>query len=138
MTQPSLPFGSCLATLPTSTSFLDLTPDMQMATGRDVMTQSLIRRQTTPRGSVLSSPNDCIAVQNLLNAGMTQAALQALAASIRQELLKDQRVNAVSVNIALSPTNVATIIEQFQTSQGPFSLTLVLSPGTIQQIIQGQ
>jgi hypothetical protein len=138
MTQPTLPYGSCLATLPSLTAVLDLTPDMQVATGRAVLAQSLIRRQTTPRGSVITSPNDCIAVQQLLSAGMTQAALAALAGAIRQELLKDQRVNAVSVTISLSPTNVATISEQIQSSTGPFSLTLTLTNGTITQIVAGQ
>jgi hypothetical protein len=140
MTQPAqLPYGSCLATLPNAQGVLDLTPDMRMATGRDVLAQSLIRRQTTPRGSVLVSPNDCLDIRQLLSSGMTLAALQALSSVIRSELLRDRRVNAATVTITFNPqTNVTTIAEQIQSSTGPFTLTLTLSAGTIAAVIAGQ
>jgi hypothetical protein len=140
MTQPSqLPWGSCLATLPNAKGMLDLTPDMQMATGRDVLAQSIIRRQTTPRGSVIVSPNDCFDVRSLLSAGMTLGQLQALSDTIRTELLRDQRVNAATVQISFNPlNNVTTITETITSSQGPFTLTLTLSAGNIAAVIAGQ
>jgi hypothetical protein len=140
MTQPvNLPYGSCLATLPNANGTLDLTPDMRLASGRDVLSQSLIRRQTTPRGTVLTSPNDCLDVRLLLSAGMTQAQLQALASSIRTELMKDQRVNGVQVTITVdTTTGKTTIAESIQSSFGPFTLTLALSTGSIAIITAGQ
>lgn len=140
MTQPAqLPWGSCLATLPNAKGQIDLTPDMQMTTGRDVIAQSLIRRQTTPRGSVLTSPNDCIDIRQFLSQGMTLGQLQALSSTIRTELLRDQRVNSAQVQINFDPlTNVTTITENILTSQGPFTLTLTLSAGNVAAVIAGQ
>jgi hypothetical protein len=140
MTQPiQLPYGSCLATLPNANGTLDLTPDMRKASGRDVLSQSLIRRQTTPRGSVLTSPNDCIDIRQLISAGMSQAQLQALASSIRVELLKDQRVNACQVSISVNTaTGATTIMESIQSSLGPFTLTLALTGASIAVIVAGQ
>jgi hypothetical protein len=140
MTQPSqIPYGSCLATMPDANGNLDLTPDMQMATGRVVLAQSLIRRQTTPRGSVITSPNDCIDIRQLLSKEMTQTSLQALASLIKTELIKDQRVTSVSVQISVDALGNATITENIGTAQGPFSLTLGISAsGAITQITQGQ
>jgi hypothetical protein len=139
VTQPQLPYGSCLATLPNADGTLDLTPDMRMATGRDVLSQSLIRRQTTPRGSVLTSPNDCLDVRQLLSAGMTQSQLQALASSIRTELLRDQRVNGAQVTITVNTaTGATTIQESITSSAGPFTLTLTLTAGAITAVVAGQ
>ena len=140
MTQPAqLPWGSCLATLPNAQGQIDLTPDMQIATGRQVIAQSLVRRQTTPRGSVLTSPNDCLDIRQMISQGVTQSQLQAYASSLRTELLRDQRVLSAAVQISYDPVkNVTTITENVQTSAGPFTLTLTLSTGSIAVILAGQ
>lgn len=140
MTQPiQLPYGTCLATLPDASGVIDLTPDMRKASGRDVLSQSLIRRQTTPRGSVLTSPNDCVDLRQLLSAGMSQAQLQATASALRAELLRDQRVNACQVSITVNTaTGATTINEQIQSSLGPFTLVLTLTAGSISAIVAGQ
>lgn len=138
MTQPVQPWGSCLATLPQG-GVIDLTPDMQIATGRDVLAQSLIRRQTTPRGSVITSPNDCIDIRSYLSKGVTIAQLQALSSTIRSELLRDQRVNAVQVTITYDgATGKTTIQESIVSSYGPFLLTLLLTASTVDFVIAGQ
>ncbi len=140
MTQPAqLPCGSCLATLPNAQGQIDLTPDMQIATGRQVIAQSLVRRQTTPRGSVLTSPNDCLDIRQMISQGVTQSQLQAYASSLRTELLRDQRVLSANVQISYDPVkNVTTITENVQTSAGPFTLTLALTANTIAAILAGQ
>jgi hypothetical protein len=140
VTQPAtLPYGSCLATLPNANGTIDLTPDMRMATGRDVLSQSLVRRQTTPRGTVLTSPNDCIDIRQLLSSGQTQAQLAAIASIIRGELLKDQRVNDAPVVITVNTATGATAIaESISSSLGPFSLTLTLTAGAIAAVVSGQ
>lgn len=139
MTQPATIFGSCLATMPDANGVIDFTPDFQMATGLHVLAQSLVRRQTTPRGSVITSPNDCLDVRQLLSKGVSQTQVAALAQTIRSELLRDQRVLAAQVSIALNPTNgVATITETIQGAAGPFTLTLALTSTSISVIVQGQ
>ncbi len=132
-------YGSCLATLPNANGQIDLTPDFQVATGIQVLAQSLIRRQTTPRGSVITSPNDCIDVRQFLSKGVSSQQTAALAQSIRAELLRDQRVLACSVNITLNTATGAMVIaETVQSSVGPFTLTLTLTAGSISAIVQGQ
>ena len=138
MTQAAQPFGSCLATLPNAQGQIDLTPDMQVATGVQVLAQSLVRRQTTPRGSVLTSPNDCIDVRMYLSKGLSQSQVAALAQTIRGELLRDQRVLAASVSIALTVDGTMTITETILASAGPFTLTLTLTASTINVIVAGQ
>jgi hypothetical protein len=140
MTQPATLFGSCLATLPNAQGQIDLTPDMQVATGFDVLAQSLIRRQTTPRGSCLSSPNDCIDIRaTLLSKGVSQSQLGAIAQIIRTELLKDQRVLSAAVSISLdTTTGTVTIQENLQSAAGPFTLTLTLTQSTVAFIVKGQ
>lgn len=139
MTQPANLFGSCLATLPDQNGVIDLTPDMRMATGVDVLSQSLIRRQTTPRGSVITSPNDCIDIRQMISLEMSPSQVQGLAQRIKTELQKDQRVRSAGVTVTLdTTTGTCTIKENIDSALGPFSLTISLSNGTITQILQGQ
>ena len=132
MTQPaSLPFGQCLATLFNEKGVLDLTPDMQLASGRNVLAQSLVRRQFTPRGSVITSPNDCIDIRQLISQAMTDAQVAAIGQVIRTELVRDQRVLDAQVTVVLSANKtVATVTENVQSAQGPFTLTITL-PGPV-------
>jgi len=139
MTQPGNIFGSCLATLPNAQGVIDLTTDMQVATGIAVLGQSLVRRQTTPRGSVLTSPNDCLDIRNLLSKGVSQSQVAALAQTIRSELLRDPRVIQAAVSISLdTTTGNAMISESITSSAGPFSLTLTLTSGNISVVLAGQ
>ena len=139
MTQPASIYGTCLATLPNASGVIDLTPDMRMATGIAVLAQSLIRRQTTPRGTVITSPNDCIDIRQILSKGISQSDVATFSRTIRAELLRDTRVSAASVSITMDTTTGAcTIVETIQSSSGPFSLTLTLSAGTIAAVIAGQ
>lgn len=139
MTQPATIFGSCLATLPDVNGIIDFTPDFQMATGIKVLAQSLVRRQTTPHGSVITSPNDCVDIRSMLSKGVSQSQVAAIAQSLRSELLRDQRVLGAQVSIALdTTTGNATITETIQTGAGPFTLTLALTATTISTIVQGQ
>lgn len=139
MTQPAAVFGNCLATLPDVNGVIDFTPDFQVATGFQALAQSLVRRQTTTRGSVIASPNDCLDVREFLSKGLSQSQVAAIAQTIRSELLRDQRVLGAQVNITFNTgTGAMTIVETIQASSGPFSLTLTLTSSTISVIVQGQ
>lgn len=139
MTQPSSIFGTCLATLPNADGQIDFTPDFQMATGIDVLAQSLVRRQTTPRGSVITSPNDCIDIRSFLSKAISSQQTAALAQALRAELLRDQRVLGCAVTITFdTTTGVMTIVETIQSAAGPFTLTVSLTATTIGVILKGQ
>src|ERR1700691_1066598 len=70
-------------------SILDADPAMRTTTGRQLLVQSLLCRQTTPRGSVIDCPNDCIDLRDYVAAGMTPSQIVQLYGTIQNELLKD-------------------------------------------------
>ncbi len=136
MTTPN-PYGRDLGTFPNALAngVIDLDLGMTEVTGRDILSQSLVRRQTTPNGSVIDCPNDCIDIRGWLSDGVTSATLQSFAGRLKSELLKDERVLDVLVSVAFTAsTNTLTIVENFQSDYGPFSLTLTIGDVTITQL----
>jgi phage baseplate assembly protein W len=130
-------YGVCMATTVNGGS-IDIAPGV-LATGNDVLAQSLVRRQMTPQGSDPSAPNDGIDVRQLVSAGMTQAQINKIPGQIQAQLLRDQRVSAVSVTAAFNQaTNTLTLIELIQpVLTGPFSLTLAVTSVTV-TLLQSQ
>lgn len=125
--QPN-PFGTCLWTGPDANGFIGLDPSGRMATGRDVLTQSLVRRQTTARGSVINAPGDCLDVTDYLKASFTPAALAAIGIDVQQELSKDARLK--SCTVAATYDGIAetlTLTESFESLYGPFQLVVSVS-----------
>lgn len=126
------PFGTDLATIVNTSGDLDLDPSMFEASGRDVLAQSLARRQLTPLGSVIDSPNDCFDLRQWLSEGMTNAQIKQLASIITNELKKDQRVTDAVVGVTYTQaTNTLTVIENITSGYGPFTLTLAISQVTV-------
>ena len=123
MTQPN--WGRDLKTVQVDGN-VDLTPGMVESTGRDLLAESLIRRQTTPRGSVIDAPNDCFDLRSYLNDAITasQARIQQMQNQIVQELRKDQRVNNVTVSVKyFTAEKRLQIVENVSSSEGPFTMT---------------
>jgi hypothetical protein len=113
-------------------TLLDADPSMRTVTGRALLVQSLLCRQTTPRGSVIDCPNDCINLVDYVSAGMTAAAISQLYGTIQNELRKDQRVFSATVTGSYSfPTATLTLNESIQSGYGPFSLVLAVSSVTV-------
>ena len=114
-------------------TILDADPSMRTTTGRALLVQSLLCRQTTPRGSVIDCPNDCLDIRGYVSAGMTAAAIMQLYGTIQTELLKDQRVHAAFVTGTYSfQTSTLTINEAIQSGYGPFTMVLNVSSVTVQ------
>jgi hypothetical protein len=125
-------YGRDLKTVYDGKGNVDLTPGMVESTGRDVLIESLIRRQTTPRGSVIDAPNDCIDVRDWLSDGLDQTRMQQLQGAIVQQLRRDERVDDASVSVTYDQSRrTLTIVETVIDSDGPFELTLTLSDETI-------
>jgi hypothetical protein len=113
-------------------TLLDADPSMRTVTGRALLVQSLLCRQTTPRGSVIDCPNDCINLVDYVSAGMTAAAISQLYGTIQNELRKDQRVFSATVTGSYSfQTSTLTLNEAIQSGYGPFSLVLAVSSVTV-------
>ena len=114
-------------------SILDADPSMRTTTGRQLLIQSLLCRQTTPRGSVIDCPNDCLDLKTFVSAGMTPTAITSLCGTIQNELLKDQRVAVVTITGVYNfQTATLTLNEAIQSSYGPFTLVLAVSSVTVQ------
>jgi hypothetical protein len=133
MTQPN-PFGNALWTGTNSMGQIDMDPAIRRVTGRDVLSQSLVRRQTTPLGSVVDSPNDCFDIRDWLSLEQTPAQIAQLQHVIQQELLKDQRVYACTAIVTYSGS-MLTVVETIQSSYGPFTLTLSVSQVTLSVLV---
>lgn len=141
MTQPISPYGVDLQTVPNPAAggALDLDPSMTEGTGRALLAQSLLRRQCTPTGSVIDSPNDCIDLRSWISQGWTQQQMQAAAGGLKAELLKDERVTDVQVSMSYNAsTQTLLISELIQSLYGPFPLTLNVTALTVTQLTANQ
>lgn len=136
MTQPAPAFGSTLAMCTNLNGEWDCDPTGRMATGRDVLSQRLINRQTTPLGSVIDSPNDCFDVSDWLSASMTDGQVAQLPGQIHTELLKDQEVQSLTVTVNYNPaTSTLILTENIISGYGPFSLTITVTPGNVSALV---
>ena len=136
MTQPAPAFGSTLAICTNLNGEWDCDPTGRMATGRDVLSQRLINRQTTPLGSVIDSPNDCFDVSDWLSANMTDGQVAQLPGQIHTELLKDQEVQSLTVTVNYNPaTSTLILTENIISGYGPFSLTITVTPGNVSALV---
>lgn len=136
MTQQN-PFGRDLATVWTAQG-PDLDSGFTEATGIDVLLQRLVRRISTPHGSVAGCPNDCIDVRNYCGAGLSNADAQAAQAQIATELERDQAVlPGVSVRMQYNAaTRGLTITIRGSSTLGPFSMTLAVGEVTVELLNQ--
>ena len=116
-------YGRDFAVVSTATG-----PDIDFAhlsSGVNVLANSLYCRLTTPHGSVIDSPNDCIDVRSLLGAGLTQADMQVVQQRVQRECERDARVLSATVTATYNQASrVLDLVIRVQTAQGPFSMTL--------------
>ena len=142
MTQPVSPyFGTDLQTVPNpaASGALDLDPGMVEGSGRVLLSQSIQRRLSTPTGSVVDSPNDCIDLRSWISQGWTQQQMQAAAGGLQAEILKDERVTGVAVSMVYNASTLTLAINvNLQSLYGPFSLTLGVTSVTVTQLTANQ
>lgn len=132
----SNPYGQDFA-LVLQNGVLDFLPSMGLATGRQLLIQSLLSRQTTYTGSVLDCPNDCFDVRDWISEGMTPAQLSNLGTYVTNELMKDQRVRSATVKATYNAsTSQLFLAESVVSSYGPFSFVLAVTNLTVQMLDQ--
>jgi hypothetical protein len=130
MNIPNLPYGIDVRTLPNAQGILDVDASGLEGSGRVLLSDSLVRRQTTPRGSFADCPDDCLDVRAWLSSGVTQQQLLANVGGLQKELCKDQRV--ISCQIVPTYLNgVLTLVENFVSGYGPFTMTLSVTAVSI-------
>jgi hypothetical protein len=130
MTSPE-DFGRDLATVWTDQG-PDLDSGFTEATGIDVLVQSILRRLSTPHGSVMGCPNDCLDVRDFLGSGLSNADVQKAQSAIQAELQRDARVLTSSVRATYDQaTKSLGLTVSVTSAAGPFTMTLAVSAVTV-------
>ena len=131
-------FGRDLRTVVDANGNVDLTPGMLESTGRAVLAERLVRRQTTRRGTVVDAPNDCFDVRDWMSSEFSPTKTSQLRGTIRAELMKDQAVRNVVVTVTYNSARKSlVIVEQIDSSEGPFTLTLTVGQLTLEILTTG-
>lgn len=122
-------FGTCMAVVwGAQGPDLNFTP----ATGLQVYLQSLICRLTTPHGSVMGCPNDCLDVRDFVGAGLTQTGVQRAQAEVNAQVQRDERTLTSDTRASYdTAVKKLTIAITGTTAAGPFKLTLEVDQVTV-------
>lgn len=112
------------------TSGLDAT--FQLVTGARVVSEAIVRRLTTKRGTLFYAPDYGSDVRDLLLAKMDQRRLDAARATIKAEVLKDERVESATVSLSFNPREERLSIRvEGAIAEGPFAFTLDATLGSV-------
>ena len=99
------------------------------------LAQAIVRRLDTPRGTLPDDKDYGISVRQYVNKGTTAAEIVSLAGQIRNEVLKDDRVETLTVTVIPSPTGttlrIVLAIQPVDAELGGFTLTLSASSAAI-------
>jgi hypothetical protein len=135
---PQLPFGTDLATVMQPDGSIDLDPGMSEVTGRSLLIQRVMRRVTTPRGSVVDAPNDCIDIRNYVRAGVLASTPGNIQIQLQKEFLKDQGITSAAVGVTyVDAIGKLSITASLGSSYGPLQLTFNLTAGNVQVLVAG-
>jgi hypothetical protein len=137
---PANPYGSDLLVTFGPNGAGDVDATGVLVTGIGVLAQAAVLAQTTPTGSLIVAPNECIDIRQLISKGMTQAQITNLGAVVKAVLQRDQRIISASVTASWNnATSTLTLVEVIRPSAGPtFTLTLTISQVQVSYIYQAQ
>lgn len=117
--------------------FPDLEPSGALVSGRRLLADHLLRRITTPRGSIPMLPDYGIDVRELLNDKIDANSLYALRAMIEAELLEDERVSAASVVAEFNrQTETLSFDVTVEIADGPFRFTALITALSIDLLME--
>lgn len=114
---------------------LDLDPYGRTSTGLEVVREAAARRLTSPLGSLLGDPLYGFDVGSMLSKSGDQTTLVAsLMVPIRQQLLRDERIETVRMDSGTydAASKTLRLAITATTAAGPFALIFLLSPAGIQ------
>jgi len=99
------------------------------------LAQAVVRRLDTPRGSLPDDKDYGISIRQYVNKGTTAAEIQSLAGQIRNEIIKDDRVDTLTVTVIPDSTGttlrVVLAVQPFDPDLGGFTLTLSATSAAI-------
>jgi hypothetical protein len=106
----------------------DLDPAFAILDDRTSTALDLVRRLSTPRGSLPWAPDDGLDLRAYLNADLDSAELNALRTEIVHELEKDERVASATVDLNLdSASSTLRLSIACDGAAGPFSFVVAAS-----------
>jgi hypothetical protein len=109
-----------------------------MASGLQLVAESVYRRLTTTRGTLFGGDDEAnfgLNLEDVIGQVTTPSAAAALPGQIEAELQKDERIESVTatvVPVISGPSTSWTITIAAQTALGPFLLVLSVSEVTTQ------
>lgn len=106
---------------------LDLDPSGKLVTGNQLLAQNLLARLFNRKGSYLQSPNFGIDLSGYQNVSDKDIRPGAIAAQIKLELSKDERVSETNVQVTYSNNILKIKIGVIPYETGPFSLIITLN-----------
>lgn len=115
---------------------LDLDPSGKLVTGNQLLAQNLLARLFNPKGSYLQSPNFGIDLSSYQNANDKDIRPGAIAAQIKLELRKDERVSSIDVQVTYSNNILKIRMSVTPNDTGPFSLIMTLDQAATQPNFQ--
>ena len=122
----STDFGTDIALL------TDLAPVWGLTTGLTNLACALVRRLSTPRGTLFYDLDYGFDVTALLNASLGPNDIASIRSGIGSELRKDPRVQSAAVTLVFTAASkTLQIAITVQTASGPFDLVLAASPEVV-------
>lgn len=118
--------------------FPDLEPSGAAIGGRRLLADHLMRRLTTPRGSIPMLPDYGIDVRDFLSAKMSPDELYSLRSMVENELKEDERISDASVLATFDrQTETITLECTVEAGSGPFVFTTKINALNIDLLMEG-
>jgi phage baseplate assembly protein W len=114
----------------------------RLSDDQTILSQAIVMRLSTKRGTLWADPSYGLAVQDYLQAELTQDALVRIPFEIQAELEKDERIASVSVTSRMEQSALGGIklfVDLIVTplTGDTFPLTLAISELTVELITRG-
>ena len=110
----------------------------RFVSGVRVVAEAAYRRLTTPRGTLRGGEHEAdygLDLTEMIGSASTKATAASLPGRIKSELTKDERINAVEVQVTRStdgPAETYIIKILGDTDEGPFDLQLLVGAVTVE------
>ena len=119
-------------------TFPDLDPMFTLVTGPRVVAEAVMRRFMTPRGGLVDAPDYGLDLRARINGKLMPGDIARLQADLEAEAEKDERVLSATATVTAVPSTMSMRVSvQLETAAGPFTLVMLASSATIQNITPG-
>jgi hypothetical protein len=112
---------------------LDVGSTLVLTSGRRALAEALLRRLTTPRGSLFYDFDYGFDLRSFISAPAPQPGY--LEMQVRSELEKDERVESVEVEVSFI-SETLTVRLTVTDGSGPFKLTLAVTNLTVEYLVE--